>query len=59
MKISLISVGTEMLMGQTVNTNAVYLSQELNKIGLDVMYHHTVGENPRRLRDLIDRPYKD
>lgn len=59
MKISLISVGTEMLMGQTVNTNAVYLSQELNKIGLDVMYHHTVGDNPRRLRDLIDLAYKD
>lgn len=59
MKTTLISVGTEMLMGQIVNTNAVYLSKELNKIGIDVMYHHTVGDNPKRLRELIELAYKD
>ena len=45
MKATLISVGTEILMGQTMNTNVMFLSQELNKISVDVMYHHTVGDN--------------
>lgn len=59
MKATLISVGTEILMGQTMNTNVMFLSQELNKIGVDVMYHHTVGDNPKRLRELMDLAYKD
>ncbi|MEA4923478.1 MAG: competence/damage-inducible protein A [Eubacteriaceae bacterium] len=59
MKTALISVGTELLMGQTVNTNVVYLSQELNMIGIDVLYHHTVGDNPERLQELIELAYHD
>ena len=54
MKTALISVGTEILMGQITNTNVVYLSQELNLLGFDVLYHHTVGDNPARLREVID-----
>ena len=41
MKTAILSVGTEILMGQIVNTNTVYLSRELNALGFDVMYHHT------------------
>lgn len=59
MKTALISVGTEMLMGQTVNTNVVYLSRELNTIGVDVLYHYTVGDNPDRLETLIRMAYRD
>ncbi len=59
MRTALISVGTELLMGQTVNTNVVYLSQELNLLGFDIMYHHTVGDNPRRLEELIELVCKD
>lgn len=59
MKTALISVGTEMLIGQTVNTNVVYLSQELNLLGVDVLYHHTVGDNPDRLKELIELAYHD
>ena len=59
MRVALISVGTELLMGQTVNTNVVYLSQQLNLLGFDVLYHHTVGDNPGRLREVIDLSRKD
>ena len=44
MKATLISVGTEILMGQTMNTNVMFLSQELNKISIDVIYHQTMIE---------------
>ncbi|MBK5262412.1 MAG: competence/damage-inducible protein A, partial [Peptostreptococcaceae bacterium] len=49
MKAAILSVGTELLFGQTINTNAAYLSQQLNLMGFDVMYHYTVGDNPKRL----------
>lgn len=59
MKTAILSVGTEILMGQIVNTNAVYLSQELNALGFDVMYHHTVGDNTERLKETMDLLYHD
>lgn len=51
---ALVSVGTELLMGEIVNTNAVYLSQKLNDHGIDVLFHHTVGDNPERLRLVLE-----
>ena len=59
MKCALLSVGTELLFGQIVNTNSVYLSQEMNLMGIDVMYHYTVGDNPQRLADLIRHAFSD
>ena len=53
MRATILSVGTELLFGQIVNTNAAYLSQQLNLLGIDVMYHYTVGDNPGRLHDLL------
>lgn len=54
MNCALISVGTELLFGQITNTNTVYLSRQLNALGLNVLYHYTVGDNPKRLQDLIE-----
>lgn len=54
MKAAIISVGTELLFGQIVNTNSAYLSSQLNLLGIDVMFHYTVGDNADRLRDTID-----
>ncbi|MBQ6370363.1 MAG: competence/damage-inducible protein A [Firmicutes bacterium] len=36
-------------MGEITNTNTVFLSQKLNDLGIDVLFHHTVGDNPGRL----------
>ncbi|MCI8348025.1 MAG: competence/damage-inducible protein A [Firmicutes bacterium] len=59
MKTALLTVGTEILFGQIVNTNAAFLSQELNNLGYDVMYHYSVGDNPKRLEDLIHFAFHD
>lgn len=49
----LISVGTELLMGNIVNTNAAYLSRKLADIGITVYYQSTVGDNKERLKQAI------
>ncbi|MDR1135296.1 MAG: competence/damage-inducible protein A [Clostridiales Family XIII bacterium] len=59
MKAVIVTVGTELLFGQTVDTNAVYLSQRLQLLGIDVMYRHTVGDNPARLRRILELSYDD
>ena len=59
MKTAILTVGTEILFGQVVNTNAAYLSENLQNLGYDVMYHYTVGDNPGRLKELLDFAYHD
>ena len=55
MKSAIFSVGTEILFGQITNTNTVYLSQKLNQMGIDVLYHETVGDNPGRVKEVLAR----
>lgn len=50
MDAEILAVGTELLMGQIANTNAQYISQKLNTIGVNVYYHSVVGDNPTRLK---------
>ncbi len=45
----ILSVGTEILLGDILNTNSRYLSAELAKIGISVLRHTTVGDNHQRL----------
>ena len=59
MKSAILSVGTELLFGQITNTNSVFLSQQLNYLGIDVMYHYTVGDNPKRLAEMIKQAFTD
>ena len=59
MKTAILSVGTELLFGQITNTNTVYLSQQLNLMGFDVMYHYTVGDNPQRVAEIIELAFRD
>lgn len=58
MKAAIFSIGTEILFGEIVNTNSVYLSKMLNLLGIDVMYHHTVGDNPVRLKNLLSESFE-
>ena len=53
MRCCILSVGTELLFGHTINTNAAYLSKELNLLGFDVMYHFVVGDNDKRLSETL------
>lgn len=53
MKVELITTGTELLLGEILNTNVQYLSRKLNNMGFDVLYHTTVGDNPERMRQVL------
>lgn len=53
MTVELISVGTELLMGNIVNTNAYYLSKKFAEIGFSLYFQITVGDNEERLCEVI------
>lgn len=53
MKAELIAVGTEILLGDIVNTDAQVISQGLSELGIDVYYQTVVGDNPERLERVI------
>ncbi len=53
MNAEILAVGTELLMGQIANTNAQYLSRRLADLGIRVLYHSVVGDNPQRLSDSL------
>lgn len=48
--VEVVSIGTELLLGQIVNTNSHYLAGELATLGLDSMYQVTVGDNVERIK---------
>lgn len=53
MIVEIVSTGTELLLGQIVNTNAVYLAQRLNTLGFDVLYQTTIGDNRDRMSQVL------
>ncbi len=59
MKCELISVGTELLLGDILNTNSKYLSEKMAELGISVFKHTTVGDNEVRLSDAINEALTD
>jgi nicotinamide-nucleotide amidase len=55
MKAEIISVGTEILLGEIIDTNAAYVASRLPALGIDVYYKHVVGDNLNRLAETIGR----
>ena len=53
MTAEIICVGTELLLGDILNTNAQFLSRELAELGISVMHQHVIGDNPARLKELV------
>ena len=53
MTVELISVGTEILLGNIVNTNAAYLAEKLAMLGLSCYHQSVVGDNEERLEDAV------
>jgi nicotinamide-nucleotide amidase len=53
MKAEIISVGTELLLGQIVNSDAQIISELVSPLGIDMYYHTTVGDNSERLRGIF------
>lgn len=55
LKAEIICVGTELLLGDILNTNAQFLAKELAALGITVHYQWVVGDNEGRLAQLIDQ----
>ena len=53
-KTEIIAVGTEILLGSITNTDARFLSEGLNALGIGVYWHTVVGDNPARLRQALE-----
>ena len=54
MKAEILCVGTELLLGDIINTNAAYIAKELANIGIDVYYQSVVGDNNDRLKTSLN-----
>lgn len=54
MKAEILCVGTELLLGDIVNTNAAYIARELANIGIDVYYQSVIGDNNGRLKEGLE-----
>lgn len=54
MIVEIISVGTELLLGNIVNTNAQFISKELAKLGMECYYQTVVGDNQDRIKSALD-----
>lgn len=58
MKAEILAIGTELLLGQIVDTNSAYISQRLAELGIDVHYKTAVGDNRKRILAALGNAYK-
>ena len=58
MHAEILSIGTELLMGELVDTNSSYLASELAKLGIEVRWVTKVGDDPDRLHEAIERAFR-
>ena len=54
MDVELICVGTELLLGEIVNTNAAYIAKRLAEEGMNLYHACVVGDNPKRLKAALE-----
>ena len=52
-KAEILCIGTELLVGDILNTNAQYISEKLTEIGVDLYYQTTVGDNFQRVKECL------
>lgn len=58
MKVEIISTGTELLLGEIIDTNAKFLANRLNELGFDVFYQTTIGDNYARMQQVLQEASK-
>jgi nicotinamide-nucleotide amidase len=56
-KVEIITIGDELLIGQVIDTNSAWMAVELNKVGLDVQYKTTIGDNEKDILDAFERAF--
>ena len=57
MKAEIISIGTELLLGEIVDTNTPYLANQLSVLGIDLYFTSAVGDNPARLQGVLKQAW--
>ncbi|MCY6372085.1 competence/damage-inducible protein A [Clostridium ganghwense] len=58
MRAEILAIGTELLLGNIVNTNAQYIAKRLADLGIDVYHQTVVGDNPKRLMEAYSAAFK-
>lgn len=58
MRAEILAVGTELLLGNIVNTNAQYIAKRLADLGIEVYHQAVIGDNPKRLMDAYTSAFK-
>lgn len=58
MNAEILAVGTELLLGDIVNTNAQFIAQGLAELGISVFYHTVVGDNPKRMKEAMHSAFE-
>lgn len=54
MKCTILSIGDELLIGQTLNTNSHWMSQKMNEIGIDVIHHISLSDNDKDIVNCLN-----
>ena len=54
MKCTILSIGDELLIGQTLNTNSHWMSQKMNEIGIDVIHHISLSDDEKDIVKCLD-----
>lgn len=55
MKAELVMIGTELLLGETIDTNSAFVAQQLGQLGIDIYYKSTVGDNWLRMIEVLSQ----
>ena len=58
MRAEIISIGTEIMLGEITDTNAAFIASELPQYGIDLLYVSQIGDNPRRMHETFDRAWQ-
>lgn len=57
MKAEIIAIGTEILLGEIIDTNSAYIAQQLPELGIDLLYKSVVGDNHGRIVETFARAW--
>lgn len=52
-RVEILTIGTELLLGQTLDTNSAYIGEALAEAGIEVYWKSTVGDNEVRIREVL------
>jgi nicotinamide-nucleotide amidase len=58
MKAEIIAIGTEILLGEIIDTNSAHSAQQLPELGIDLYYKTVVGDNLGRITETFQRAWE-